>query len=272
MPFDPIRAKEYKAGLGIISDEPPVATFARALVDEQTVPQAQPVAATQAQAEAGVNNTAMMTPLRTSEAIAALATSGGDMFMATYDVAEKEAQVLCTIDFANQAEAEAGSNNTKVMTPLRAAQSIDLRGLRVMPRTWKSVWSNAPHYTYGDVVFTTPTMEFPTGLFVCTTEDSIAQDPIFYAIPDGPWQPLAGIQGYVDMVAGAEVIRADAAYDESGAAADAQAASQPLSAKLTAIAAATPVADGTYTVGIGATTNGTITVEGGIITAVQEAV
>jgi len=33
-----------------------------------------------------------------------------------------------------------------------------------------------------------------------------------------------------------------------------------------------PVADGTYTVGIGGTTNGTITIKGGIITAVQEAV
>lgn len=32
-----------------------------------------------------------------------------------------------------------------------------------------------------------------------------------------------------------------------------------------------PVADGTYTVGIGITTNGTITVSGGIITAIQEA-
>jgi hypothetical protein len=33
-----------------------------------------------------------------------------------------------------------------------------------------------------------------------------------------------------------------------------------------------PVADGTYTVGIGGTTNGTITIKGGIITAVQQAV
>lgn len=33
-----------------------------------------------------------------------------------------------------------------------------------------------------------------------------------------------------------------------------------------------PVADGTYIVGIGGTTNGTITIKGGIITAVQEAV
>ena len=32
-----------------------------------------------------------------------------------------------------------------------------------------------------------------------------------------------------------------------------------------------PVADGTYTVGIGNSTNGTITIKGGIITAVQEA-
>ena len=33
-----------------------------------------------------------------------------------------------------------------------------------------------------------------------------------------------------------------------------------------------PVADGTYTVGIGSTQNGTITTKGGIITAIQEAI
>jgi len=37
------------------------------------------------------------------------------------------------------------------------------------------------------------------------------------------------------------------------------------------LAGQTPVADGTYTVGIGASTNGTITITNGIITAVQEA-
>jgi len=42
------------------------------------------------------------------------------------------------------------------------------------------------------------------------------------------------------------------------------------SAVLTA-SSITPVADGTYTVGIGTTTNGTITISGGIITAIQEA-
>jgi len=37
------------------------------------------------------------------------------------------------------------------------------------------------------------------------------------------------------------------------------------------IDAGTPVANGTYTVGIGGTTNGTITIVGGVITAIQEA-
>lgn len=38
-----------------------------------------------------------------------------------------------------------------------------------------------------------------------------------------------------------------------------------------AVTTVAPVADGTYTVGLGVGTNGTITVNGGIITAVQEA-
>ncbi|CAB4138431.1 hypothetical protein UFOVP330_49 [uncultured Caudovirales phage] len=54
--------------------------------------------ATQAEAQAGSDNTKLMTPLRVSEAIAS--------------------------DLASQAEAEAGTDNTKLMTPLRAAQAI----------------------------------------------------------------------------------------------------------------------------------------------------
>jgi hypothetical protein len=54
----------------------------------------------QAVAEAGTDNAASMSPLRTKQAIDAL------------------------VAFASQAEAEAGTNNTKSMTPLRAAQAI----------------------------------------------------------------------------------------------------------------------------------------------------
>ena len=54
--------------------------------------------ATQAEAQAGSDNTKLMTPLRVSEAIAS--------------------------DIASQAQAEAGTDNTTLMTPLRAAQAI----------------------------------------------------------------------------------------------------------------------------------------------------
>lgn len=46
---------------------------------------------------------------------------------------------------------------------------------------------------------------------------------------------------------------------------------QAHSSVLDAIAAATPIANGTYTVGLGVTNNGTITTVGGIITAIQQA-
>lgn len=46
---------------------------------------------------------------------------------------------------------------------------------------------------------------------------------------------------------------------------------QPVNGNLTAIAAATPIADGTYTVGLGVTNNGTVTTVGGIITAITQA-
>ena len=60
-------------------------------------------AATQAEAEAGTDNTKAMTPLTTAEAIAVL-------------------QLFTAI--ASQAEAETGTNNTKGMTPLRVRQAI----------------------------------------------------------------------------------------------------------------------------------------------------
>lgn len=62
------------------------------------------VIASQAEAEAGSNNTKGMTPLRVAQAIAALGGAG--------------------VTIASQAEAEAGVENTKMITPLRAAQAI----------------------------------------------------------------------------------------------------------------------------------------------------
>jgi hypothetical protein len=64
-----------------------------------------PAYASQAEAEAGTDNVKLMTPLRTAQAIAELAGSGGGTF-------------------ASQAQAEAGTDTTTYMNPLRTAQAI----------------------------------------------------------------------------------------------------------------------------------------------------
>ena len=64
------------------------------------------VLATQAEAEAGVENTKYMSPLRTKQAI------------------DKQRPPQ---SIASQVEAEAGSNNSNMMTPLRTAQAIAVR-------------------------------------------------------------------------------------------------------------------------------------------------
>ena len=63
-----------------------------------------PPIASETEAEAGTNNTKMMTPLRTKQAIDEFADSP---------------------PIASETEAEAGTNNTKMMTPLRTKQAID---------------------------------------------------------------------------------------------------------------------------------------------------
>ena len=86
-----------------------------------------PAMADQSEAEAGTDNATTMTPLRTAQAIAAqaapkarsvsaagLATGGGDL----------SADRTITVPIASQAEAEAGTDNAKAMTPLRAAEAI----------------------------------------------------------------------------------------------------------------------------------------------------
>lgn len=60
--------------------------------------------ASEAEAEAGTDNTKLMTPLRTAQAVAELSPAP---------------------TIASEAEAEAGTDNTVFMTPLRTAQAID---------------------------------------------------------------------------------------------------------------------------------------------------
>jgi hypothetical protein len=85
--------------------------------------------ATQGEAEAGTNNTALMTPLRVAQrgtamiASQAEAETGTDntKTMTPLRVAQRGTAMI-----ASQAEAEAGSNNTKTMTPLRVKQAAEL--------------------------------------------------------------------------------------------------------------------------------------------------
>lgn len=90
--------------------------------------------ASQAQAEAGSDNTVWMTALRVAQAIVALhpATAWGSIagsLAAQADLVAALAAKLNTADLASQAEAEAGTNNTKWMTALRVAQAIESRPL-----------------------------------------------------------------------------------------------------------------------------------------------
>lgn len=94
--------------------------------------------ASQAEAEAGSNNAKWMTPLRVAQAIAAFAAPLSHVSDTDNPHAVTASQVglgsvanalqVLASDLASQAEAEAGSNNTKWMTPLRVAQAIAALG------------------------------------------------------------------------------------------------------------------------------------------------
>ena len=83
--------------------------------------------ATQAQAEAGTDNTVLMTPLRTKQSITseiatqAQAEAGTDNTVLMTPLRVEQA---ITSDIATQAQAQAGTDNTKLMTPLRVDQAI----------------------------------------------------------------------------------------------------------------------------------------------------
>jgi hypothetical protein len=61
----------------------------------------------------------------------------------------------------------------------------------VIPRTWQGEWQNGPLNTAGDVVSSNG------GLFECIG-DSQGQLPNDFVTPNGPWQVLAGMKGYVE--------------------------------------------------------------------------
>jgi hypothetical protein len=108
-----------------------LATGGGSLSDDRTI---SVPAASQAEAETGIDNTKSMTPLRVAQAMAALipagvpparqiqtsglATGGGDL----------SADRTIDVPAASQAEAEAGADNAKAMTALRTAQAITAQG------------------------------------------------------------------------------------------------------------------------------------------------
>lgn len=75
--------------------------------------------ASETEAEAGTNNTNLMTPLRTNQAIQALTPAP---------------------TIATQAQAETGTDNTVYMTPLRSAEAISALGQAIgVGQTWQAV-------------------------------------------------------------------------------------------------------------------------------------
>jgi hypothetical protein len=108
-----------------------LATGGGSLSDDRTI---DVPAASQNEAETGIDNTKAMTPLRVAQAVAVLApdgvpparqiqtsglaTGGGDL----------SADRTIDVPAASQAEAEGGTDNAKVMTPLRTAQAIVAQG------------------------------------------------------------------------------------------------------------------------------------------------
>lgn len=100
--------------------------------DKVLVPDIDPAAfATQVEAEGGVSNDKLMTPLRTAQAVAvqrplaaqAQAQAGADNTVVMTPLRTAEA-LAALRPLASQAQAEAGTDNATVLTPLRAAQQI----------------------------------------------------------------------------------------------------------------------------------------------------
>lgn len=119
-----------------------------------TVPDLNPSAfANTAEAQAGVANDRIMTPLRVSEALATLrayanqseAEAGVENTKVTTPLRVKQALDALRA-YASQAEAEAGTENTKVTTALRVAQAISARRTAFTATaslTWGSIASLA---------------------------------------------------------------------------------------------------------------------------------
>jgi hypothetical protein len=99
-----------------------------------TVPDINPTAfASQSEAEGGVSNDKIMTPLRSAQALDALrpfasqgqAQSGTDTSATVMTPVRVRESITARRPFASQAQAQNGVNDTTVMSPLRTAQALD---------------------------------------------------------------------------------------------------------------------------------------------------
>jgi hypothetical protein len=97
--------------------------------DTQWASDAPVVIASQAEAEAGTNNTNLMTPLRVAQAVANRVLTSRQILAGTglTGGGNLTADRTLTVDPASQPEAEAGVSAVKVMTPQRTAQAITAR-------------------------------------------------------------------------------------------------------------------------------------------------
>jgi hypothetical protein len=110
------------------------------------------IVATQAIAETGTNNTVVMTPLRTKQAIteniATKANIASPTFTGTVAISSLNLGGTTVTDIATQAQAEAGTVNTVVMTPLRTAQAIAASTAEVLEATSGGDLNNVGTYAF----------------------------------------------------------------------------------------------------------------------------
>ena len=100
------------------------------------------------------------------------------------EAARADAAIASEVARANAAYDAAGAATA-------AQNASSAYTVSVIPRTWQGEWQNGPLYTTGDVVSSNGS------LFVCLG-DSQGQLPNDSVTPNGPWQLLAGMKGYVE--------------------------------------------------------------------------
>lgn len=115
--------------------------------------------ATTAEAEAGANDTKIMTPLKTKQAILELAPAPADASTSTKGV----------LQLANNAEAAAGSNETKAMTPETTKKAIATQTYNNLSASQRATLLSNGTYM-GDTVDTGRIFELDSGKFESFTD------------------------------------------------------------------------------------------------------